>query len=374
MSRTSALEGFLKRMFPAGDREISWARLLWLAYIAYLFVPLAWPGDHRTLLWATLASLPLFLPLYFRQFRHARVELFIPLGMALLCYALAPVNWFSNTYLIYAAVAAPVAVPGILRPLLLVFAMIAVYAVELFLIGWSRGPFINLTVTVMAAPVVCLTSYMSIEHRRKRRELMQSHEEIRRLAALAERERIGRDLHDLLGHTLSLVAIKSELAEKLAPRDADAAAREMKDVKEIAREALKEVRTAVSGIRAAALEGELASARVLLGSSGVELKSSRIAAGLPADVSSSVAMIIREAVTNIHRHAGASHAEIEIRNEDDAVVLTVSDDGKGGITTHGNGLTGIGERVRNHAGTLDITSSPGEGTVVSARLPLLAHS
>jgi two-component system sensor histidine kinase DesK len=191
---------------------------------------------------------------------------------------------------------------------------------------------------------------------------------------VAERERIGRDLHDLLGHTLSLIAIKAELAEKLSRRDAESAAREIADVKNIAREALKEVRVAVSGIRAAALEGEIAAARALLGSSGVELTAARLDEPLPTEVESGVAMIVREAVTNIHRHSGARHAVIEIQKDADCVLLVVRDDGKGGITRRGNGLVGIGERVRSLAGTLDIESLPGKGTVVSARLPLPARS
>jgi two-component system, NarL family, sensor histidine kinase DesK len=122
------------------------------------------------------------------------------------------------------------------------------------------------------------------------------------------------------------------------------------------------------------LEGEIAAARALLGSSGVELAAPHVETALPAEVETDVAMIVREAVTNIHRHSGARHAIIEIQRDAEAVLLVVRDDGKGGITRRGNGLTGIGERVRSLAGTLDIQSSPGEGTVVSARLPLPARS
>jgi two-component system, NarL family, sensor histidine kinase DesK len=205
---------------------------------------------------------------------------------------------------------------------------------------------------------------------------------VQRLARVAERERIGRDLHDLLGHTLSLIAIKSELAAKLFERDRAAAAREIADVTNIAREALKQVRTAVTGIRAAALEGELASARLLLETTGVALKYEHDGALLPAEVETALAMIVREAVTNIQRHAGAGQALIRVALDEravagatgtghgKAVLLHVSDDGRGGITAPGNGLAGISERVKSLGGTLHIESPRGKGSVLCVRLPL----
>src|SRR3546814_4560513 len=101
--------------------------------------------------------------------------------------------------------------------------------------------------------------------------LQLSHDEVRRLAATAERERIGRDLHDLLGHTLSLITLKLELSRKLFERDPTASKRELEDAEAVARHALAEVRCAVTGIRAADLAAELASARLMLESSGVHL-------------------------------------------------------------------------------------------------------
>ena len=127
-------------------------------------------------------------------------------------------------------------------------------------------------VTLIVSVAVCAANTAHREKRLRQSELKLSHDEIRRLAALAERERIGRDLHDLLGHTLSLITLKSELAVRLFDRDPLAARREIVDVERVARDALGQVRRAVTGIRAAGIAAELASAHLLLESGGVSLE------------------------------------------------------------------------------------------------------
>ncbi len=362
-----ALERFRKSVLTADkDRTPVWS----LIYLGFLFLPLGWQPAAAWWLLPTLLSLPVFLVLYLGSYKKganaARVA-----GIALIGFALTPVNPCANTYLAFSCAVAPFALQRIRHSMAFALAIVAVHAVECRILGLSLN---LIALTALLCVATCIGSYFWMETYRKTAQLRLSHDEIRRLATVAERERIGRDLHDLLGHTLSLIAIKAELAEKLSRRDAESAAREIADVKNIAREALKEVRVAVSGIRAAALEGELAAARALLGSSGVELMAPRLDDSLPTEVENGVAMIVREAVTNIHRHSGARHAVIEIQKDAESVLLVVRDDGKGGITRRGNGLTGIGERVRSLAGTLDIESLPGKGTVVSARLPLPAQS
>jgi two-component system sensor histidine kinase DesK len=349
------------------------APTLWLVYLGFLFMPFTFGEQGWGWLWATLLSLPVFLTLYLGSLRtrwSARLPLV--LGMALLCYALQPFNPFANTYLSYAAAFAPLALPGLLRPLLLTAALLALLAIEVLLL---RQPPLIIAISVLICTMCCVGNAFARDAHLKDAALRLSQEEVRRLAAIAERERIGRDLHDLLGHTLSLVAIKGELAGKLVRRDPTAAEREIADVTQIAREALAQVRTAVTGMRAAALAGELASARTLLESSGVEFACRQDAAELPAPIETALAMIVREAATNIQRHAGATRATVEISSDASAgqataVALRVSDNGRGGIVGCGNGLAGIGERVRALGGTLEIDSPPGAGTVLRARLPV----
>jgi two-component system, NarL family, sensor histidine kinase DesK len=278
------------------DEDPRWAPYVWLVYLAFLFMPPMSPGRNVQWLWPTLVTIPLFLLLYFRVQHAFRVSgmmtpvaLAETVGIALLGYALTPVNYDGNTYLIFAAALMPFSLPGFLRPLLAVAALLGVYAIELTLLG---AP-IALIVTGLAAFAAAAGNFMFVQNRRKNAMLRLSHDEIRRLAMVAERERIGRDLHDLLGHTLSLIAIKSELAGKLLHRDRDAAAREVDDVTQIAREALKQVRTAVTGIRYAALGTELASAGALLESSGVTLTCECDGTALPAELETALAMIVR---------------------------------------------------------------------------------
>lgn len=208
---------------------------------------------------------------------------------------------------------------------------------------------------------------------RRDADLRLSQEEVRRLATLAERERIGRDLHDLLGHTLSLVTIKSELARKLALRDASAAQREMAEVERVARHALTEVRAAVTGMRRSDLAAELISARLMLEASGIALSCNvPDALDLPSSVEAPLALVLREAVTNIHRHARASEARVQLGTESGEFRMHISDNGCGGLAAHGNGISGMRERVRALGGVLEIDSPQRRGTALDVRLPLQA--
>jgi two-component system, NarL family, sensor histidine kinase DesK len=363
-----------------------WAHFIWLIYLGFLFTPLLEHRESSLWLWPTLLSLPVFLYLYtrvVRQFRHGEPPglraLPEVLVLAVLAYSLLLVNDAAQTYLIYCMAIAPFAVPRFRQMLLLVVLLLAVYALEMWLLKFNA---VSFGITAIVGIAASASNFMMVENRRKNIALRLSREEVHRLGRVAERERIGRDLHDLLGHTLSLIAIKSELAGKLLDRDRAAAAREVAEVTNIAREALKQVRTAVAGIRSAALESELTSARALLGTAGVELTFERDGAVLSAEIETALAMIVREAVTNIQRHAGARRARIEVVTqsrvlstqtglEEKMVVLSVKDDGRGGITTSGNGLAGIGERVRSLGGTLEIDSPRDKGTVLTVRLPLM---
>jgi two-component system sensor histidine kinase DesK len=231
-------------------------------------------------------------------------------------------------------------------------------------------PWAFLTIVWLNCLIVAGMSLYGRIQRERRAELRLSMDEVRRLAASAERERIGRDLHDLLGHTLSMVALKSELAGRLIHRDPNAAHREMVDVARVSREALSQVRSAVSGIRAAAMAAELASARLLLEAAGVQMEYWHDPQALPGDVETCLALVLREAVTNIQRHARANRVEVTVIVGVDRVVMRIRDDGRGGVNERGNGLTGMRERIVAHGGELWIESPRGKGTGIEIRLPL----
>lgn len=380
-----------------GEQGLTWEPLVRLVYLSVLFAPLAWnqtPSEFRSWFFPTLASLPVFFLLYRHDYRkRSRLTPLDLLPLALLGWALTLVNPLAFTYLAYAAAFAPYVLPGLLRPLLLSVALITFHAAEIILIHQPSIP-LTLVCSVLFITLSCVNGYLSVEDHRKNAALKLSHDEIRRLGAVAERERIGRELHDLLGHTLSLIAVKSALAGKLVSRNPDEALQEITEVTQTARESLKQVRAAVAGMQSPSLEEELISATKLLESTGVHLTCSGDGTGLPADTKAALAMIVREAVTNIHRHSGASHARIEItapppaaghpamaditapphhRSESGMVSLLVVDDGRGGATATGHGLKGIQARVGLLDGTLQIESAPGHGTTLRIELPLGAQ-
>jgi len=202
-----------------------------------------------------------------------------------------------------------------------------------------------------------------------------SQDEIRRLATLAERERIGRDLHYLLGHTLSLVTLKSELARKLALADPPRAQREMEEVERVSRHALAEVRAAVTGMRRSDLAAELSSARLMLEASNIALDAEvPVSLELPPEIEASLALVLREAVTNIHRHARATTAHVAFSREAERFHMRISDNGRGGLAAHGNGISGMRERVRALGGTLSIASPARRGTTLDVEVPLCTAS
>jgi two-component system sensor histidine kinase DesK len=224
--------------------------------------------------------------------------------------------------------------------------------------------------TLLLGAIITASILLARTRARDLAALHLSQDEVRRLAALAERERIGRDLHDLLGHTLSVVALKSELAGKLIERDPQAAREQIRDVEHVARAALSQVREAVAGIRAVGLLAELASARLALLAADVRLDQRLMPLIVDGEREQALALALREAVTNIIRHAQAQHAEIELDAEGSGTVrMVISDDGRGGIERVGNGLAGMRERMQAVGGELEIDSERGSGTRLVLRVP-----
>ncbi|MBX3726406.1 MAG: sensor histidine kinase [Xanthomonadales bacterium] len=359
-------------LLPAAVVEtLGWMPMLWLAYLGFLFVLPVATGFDDTRMWqATVATVPPFLWLYFRAFRHQGWPL-LPwlLAIAALSFVLTPFNPFGNSYLIYAAAFAPL-LGSLARALAVLGVVLALYALQAW---WLATGLIPPLIALLVGTSVCLANHFYLVKHRQDGELRLGLEEVRRLAAVAERERIGRDLHDLLGHTLSLIALKSELASRLLASDPAAAQAEVAQIEQVARDALAQVRRAVTGIRAAMLRPELASARLLLGGAGVELDE-RLDDGheLPPDIETCLALVLREAVTNVQRHARAARVEVRLWQAAGAVVLEVADDGRGGARRRGNGLDGMVERLAALGGSLEMDSPPGGGTRLRARVPLPA--
>ncbi|MDW2980743.1 sensor histidine kinase [Rhodanobacter sp. KK11] len=350
-----------------------WADSVHLLWSLWIFItPLFDRGLHGyTLTWllCTLGSYPLFLLLFaMRQLAPRRTAYLYAWGMAVLCFSLMPWYYSGLSYYVYACVMLCHCDRRHFRSHLIQVLLInAIYVGLVWRIGYPPSLLVIMPVTVF---VICTIVMVEQLHKEKDAALSLSHDEVRRLAATAERERIGRDLHDLLGHTLSLITLKLELSRKLFDRDVAAARREVEEAEKVARHALAEVRCAVTGIRATDLAAELASARLLLESSRVHLDYGELPTDLPGDVERGLSLILREAVTNIARHAGASQARIEMTRERGSVCLQISDNGRGGIESDGNGLSGMRERVRTLGGTLVCESPRGQGSRLRVTVPL----
>jgi two-component system, NarL family, sensor histidine kinase DesK len=208
------------------------------------------------------------------------------------------------------------------------------------------------------------------------RELRAAREEITRLAVAEERLRFARDLHDLLGHSLSSITLKSELAGRLLPVAPDKAAAEVRDIEGVARNALREVREAVAGYRQPTLDEELASAQQILEAAGIACQIERSVGVLPNDVDAVLAWTVREGTTNVIRHSHAKHCEICLMQESEEIHAEISDDGVGfsspsdETNVNGSGLSGLAERVAARSGKFEAKTPSGGGFSLRVSLPL----
>ncbi|MEU7022882.1 sensor histidine kinase [Streptomyces sp. NPDC046203] len=231
-------------------------------------------------------------------------------------------------------------------------------------IGVVYGTFISILVTS-----AILTLDETVDQLRKTRE------ELARSAVEKERLRFSRDLHDLLGHTLSVIVVKSEAARRLAPRDLDAALAQITDIESVGRQALTEIREAVTGYREGSLTTELDRARDLLSSAGIEPVVRQSGPPLEPQTEALLGWVVRESSTNAVRHSGATRCAIEIGGGPERVRLTVTDNGTGrsaGTDTPGSGLKGLRERLVAAGGTFTSGPLPQRGFRVTAELPVEA--
>ena len=375
--RQTAARPFLwlhRRLLP-NDEWVGWSPYVWLCFLAFFLLDYS-PRHYPPLWWLPAAAgIALFLVLYFRMYRlpyHPvpRESIWIIWAIALLGYAFLLIPPYTGyIFILYAAVFCGVRT-RMRSALAMMLAMVAVFA----LVGLAAHRLLGLpdaawTYGALTALLVGVGNTGFAEVARRNRVLKQSQEEIRRLAATAERERIARDLHDLLGHTLTLITVKSELAARLAERDMPGAAREIRQVERISRDALRHVREAVAGYRGGGLAAEAINARIALSAVNITLKECETGARLPEKHDRLLALTLREAITNVVRHSGAHECHITLDCAGGEAHLSVRDDGRGGCINEGNGLRGMRERLQGLGGCLAVESGPA-GTCVRASVPL----
>lgn len=351
---------------PPRNRREMFVRVLWIGvWLVFLSSPVndLINGDHST--GATVAgSLGLtafvaaYLVLVFRNIgRPFAPRAVLVLGGVL--GVLAPVLAYTlgSAWLglfVYLSVAW-----GATLPLRAAYWAIPASAVVMYLIGLhsdeeeARNLFLLVVLIGFAITGVGQLVRTTIELRKARATVAQ-------LAANEERLRLARDLHDLLGHSLSLITLKSELAGRMLPGHPDKAAQQVADIEQVSRQALVDVREAVTGYRRPRLTAELAGTQVALTAAGVtaEVPAEPDLTGVPEEAESALAWALREAVTNVVRHSGADRCTVEVLHrqtlDGPVLELAVEDNGSGGSGSGpGNGLTGLTERLEKAGGTLE---------------------
>jgi two-component system sensor histidine kinase DesK len=331
---------------------------IWLAYsIFFLIDPIM---SHSRRLWIESGVIyAIFLVTYvsYMKARTISQRRLLLVALYILGVASFPITTGASSFFIYSAAF----LPFVVASLPAVAAIIIAQTLGLVIEGWLLhiNP-IGLTVTAFIMAIVGASNFFIARQKRADMKLRMAQEEIEQLAAVAERERIARDLHDVLGHTLSVIVLKSELAGRLIERDPQRAALEMAEVEKTARTALSEVRQAIGGYRSQGLPAEMELARSTLQAAGVTLACETPLPHLHAAEETVICLAVREAVTNIVRHAQATHCRIGFNTSGDGYhSLLITDDGAHPKLHEGNGLRGMRERVQSLGGRLSITTDPG---------------
>ncbi|MFJ4437000.1 sensor histidine kinase [Streptomyces sp. NPDC088923] len=382
-----ALASFARPAFighPPGNRREARGKALWIGvWLVFLIDPLddllggAHTAPARAAGWAgLLVFVACYLTLVMRDVTRARARArsLVLLGLMLALAVALPLGLGDSWYvlLVYFAVSCATALP-------LPYARYAVVASAALLLvlpplrghGPEWGTVIPVLLGGFAMTGVRELVRTTIELRRARATVAQ-------LAANEERLRLARDLHDLLGHSLSLITLKSELAGRMLPAHPAEAARQVSEIEQVSRQALTDVRAAVGGYRRPTLDGELAGARIALTTAGIAAHLPEEAPALPPEPAAALAWVLREAVTNVVRHSDARTCRVSLTTRQSLqgpyLDLRVEDDGEGAAgAPPGHGLTGLRERLADVGGTL--TTGPARagrrgGFALSAHVPL----
>lgn len=349
--------------------EISWTPYAYLIYaVPFVLQPIFMPRIPFGLP-LSLLGLAAFLALYFWGWWLEDRRKLVPIsGITLLGILFAPINFSASAFFIYAS-----AFAGNLRPTRMAVRTILLLTAMAGLTGWLFQPTPMFWIPALVfTPLIGGLCLHQQTVRTANAQLRLSRQEVRRLAQVAERERIARDLHDLLGHTLSTITLKASLAARLAERDPARAAVEMREVERISRAATQEVRGAVAGYRTRSLKEELTSARTALEAADVTFEVLGSAPRLSPFEEGVLALALREAVTNVVRHAGARRCKVIFALDDEGLRLEVADDGRGAYGPEGSGLLGMRERLASLGGKLQRITDAGTRLII--RLPYPAMS
>ena len=339
---------------PSG-MSVTW-RLPWLVFLLPLLFDAYYRHAHA-LGWAlTIGGMLIAAALYWSGFSARGLRLTITiLAFFFLGALFSPYYTDSSCFFTYGA-----SFIGASRRGLPLFRALALYCCGILVLA----PILHFTLPAWTVGVVlsALIGFMvskALELRDAYRELAHARDEVELLATVAERERIARDLHDVLGHTLSVVILKSELAAKLAERDLASAASEVREIERVARGALADLRETITGFRTLGIAAEVSRAKAVLQEAGFTVETEIAPVRLGAKEEAALALALREATTNVVRHSRAKCVVLRLVSEDARCRLQIRDDGVGGDVREGNGLAGMRERVQALGGNILRNGSAG---------------
>ncbi|MCH8550720.1 MAG: sensor histidine kinase [Natronospirillum sp.] len=339
-----------------------------LFYLSVFWLGMLWPGlAPERILVALLVSL-VFTGLVFRGYWHADWGVYVYMSaVASLCYLTLP---FSQASIIFLFSPGFELKHGRLWLSLLVQTLLAFgVALQAWWMDALLFDGLFLAIILLLVLIRCAGDFFWTRYMDQQKALLKSQDEAEHLARTAERERIARDLHDLLGHTLSGIRIKAELANRLMADRPEQAANEVREIEKLARDSLQQVRATVSGYHEGGIALEINAARSLLSSAGIHFRPVTTDA-VPARLESTLAAVLREGVTNIVRHAHATEVDLSLVRDRSAMTLRLDDNGQGRRGgSPGNGMHGIQARARA-VGGLATWQDLKPGTRLQMVLPL----
>ncbi len=352
------------RLLPKTATQ-GWTTTLCLLPLLILPIDAVLGGGSPTYWLMIGATLLVFLPMFFWAFWLPEPATVVPIVLIIMLGTLMAQYPIACIYFAYAASLAGFVMTQ-RKALFFIAFIVLVVVVESWYYGLGLGLSVPTAIMVIVFGGFCLHT---MEALRANAKLQSKQDEIAQIAAIAERERIARDMHDVLGHTLSLTILKSELARRLINIDADQAIEELKNIESISRGALAQVRETIQGYKTRGIEAEIEALSKTLAEAGVDVHIDFRTTDYDPSSENALSLLLKESVTNVIRHANARHCYIRLGRTDNAYELCVRDDGCGRSIREGSGISGMRERIAALGGTLSILRDGGVSVVATLPLP-----
>ncbi len=327
-----------------------------LVYLLFYFVPWVFARPSAGDVVVAGLAIAVFVPIHFQTFRATReTRVWYLIAIEIIAFASAPFHGMHGVFHIYACVQAGYLLPE-RRAAWWMLGLTAAYLLLTLVLdlNWYETGFV-----LFMGAITGISCMAGAEQLARQRTLERSRALDQQLAAIAERERIARDLHDLLGHTLTMVALKAEVANKLFDTDPERARQEIGEIRDASRIALKDVRSAVTGMNVTTIDAEISHAEEALSAAGVQFSVLGAPPHVDAHQSKTIGLAIREAVTNIVRHSMADQATLSFAHTDAGHIVTIEDNGRDAQVSPGSGLTGLRQRIERIGGRAEISTDTG---------------